>query len=332
MKALSGNATSAGTKRFALRSALPESAFASVFGLSLAKIGLGTYIPTATPDVLARQGFAIEALLHAGCNVIDCAPNYGLGRIEEMVGLSLHRAIKRGIVAREELFITTKAGLAPENVPFAQNFSLGPENSCYDPEYMTASLEHSLQQLRLETVDCIFIHNIELLKLSQPQAFPTLLYNLGERMEYLVSRGMAQCWGISSWSGFRVHELDANYISIADILRHRWRHLRYLQMPFGLWGSEALTVQSQNGESILTFPHGLAIFANSPLLQGEIITALPPALSPEEAICFTRDTPGISVTLLGIRQARHIRAWKQMQCRSGLFPYEALSKKFELFF
>lgn len=330
MKTLSGNATAAGTKKFALCSDLPENAFASVFGLSLTKIGLGTYIPTATPDALAQQGSALEALLHAGCNVVDCAPNYGLGRIEEVVGLSLHRAIKKGIVAREELFITTKAGLVPENAPFAQDFPLGPEDSCYDPEYMTVSLEHSLQQLHLETVDCIFIHNIELLKLSQPQAFPTLLHNLGERMESLVSRGIAQCWGISSWSGFRVRELDAAYISIADILQHRWRHLRYLQMPFGLWGNEALTVQSQNGESILTFPHGLAIFANSPLLQGELITALPPAFSPEEAICFTRDTPGISVTLLGMRQAKHIQAWKQMQCRSGLFPYEALSKKFEL--
>jgi len=311
---MQGWATKEGTARFHTKAALPPWAVRRVFDLSLAAIGVGTYTGTADAATDAQQIEAIVALLSSGCNVIDCAPNYRNGRAERSVGKALARALAEGIAKRDAVFVATKAGLVPETFKLPSRFVLGPENSCYDPEYLLLSLEASLERLQLATVDCVFVHNLEILRLADGAAFPGRFAEVAACMERIVEAGLARSWGISSWSGFRVREDHPEYLSLDSLLACPTSHLRYLQFPVGLWGSEAITGRWQRGESILARASAFGIFAASPLLQGELAQVLRERQDLiEDAVCFARDARGVDVAVLGIKKMEHVMSWKRMQ-------------------
>jgi aryl-alcohol dehydrogenase-like predicted oxidoreductase len=140
---------------------------------------------------------------------------------------------------------------------------------------------------------------------------------LANALEQTVAGGMARSWGISSWSGFRVSESHPSYLKLTDLISPDTPHLRYLQMPLGLWGSEAFTGNWQNGKSVLEAKGDLAVFANSPLRQGELAQILQERSNMvEHAVCFARDTKGVDAVLLGIKSQHHIQAWLRMQSQS----------------
>lgn len=312
---LAGFATKDGTAKYQSCMGIPAYGVHNVFGLSLSAIGVGTYLGTADSqtDILLED--ALTKLLSMGCNVIDCAPNYRDMRSEKCVGKVLSRLAARGLISRNAIFVATKVGLVPENRILPPALIAGPEYSCFDPEWIKISLKESLERLNLETLDCVFIHNLELLRISDPDKFYYNYSILATCMENIVEQGLARSWGISSWNGFRVPEDHVAYLSLDKLRAGNWPHLRYLQLPLGLWGSEAITGAWQNGKSILESAPNMAIFANSPLLQGELANLL--AERPEnieKAILFVRDTANVAVTLLGMKQEKHIKAWKRMQC------------------
>ena len=311
---ISGCATPEGTAAFHNNAALPTWAIHKVLGLSLTALGVGTYIGRHDSETDTIQKNALTRLLRLGCNVIDCAPNYRAGRSEMCVGETLTQLIEGGEICRESVFVTTKVGLIPENSTLSGNYRIGPEQSCYDPCYLKESLSESLHRLNLETVDCVFLHNLELLRLTDSEHFDSNFSIVAECMEQIVKCGMANSWGISSWNGFRVPEYNPEYLSLTKLLSNNLPHMHYLQVPLGLWGIEVITGKWQEGKSLLDDPHNLAIFANSPLLQGEIVKVFknnPEYI--EKSICFVRDTQNISVTLLGIKQNKHVSAWQKIQ-------------------
>ncbi|MBM2851016.1 MAG: Aldo/keto reductase, partial [Anaerolineales bacterium] len=103
-------ATPASTIRFAARH--PSAGFfrPGWDGLSLASVGLGTYLgePDAATD--ARYAAAIRRYLALGGNVIDSAINYRFQRSERVIGEALAAAIRAGDVTREEVVVCTKGG------------------------------------------------------------------------------------------------------------------------------------------------------------------------------------------------------------------------------
>jgi aryl-alcohol dehydrogenase-like predicted oxidoreductase len=309
---IKGWATEAGTSRYHKKFLLPPWAVRKVFDLNLVGIGLGTYLGEADVETDVIQQKAILALLGSGCNVIDCAPNYRNGRAERTLGDSLRLALDDGVAKRDEIFISTKAGLVPENFNLPKQFSLGPDHSCYSPDYLLMSLEASLERLRLETVDCIFIHNLELLRLSAGESFIDRYQEVAAAMERMVLMNLARSWGISSFNGFRVKEDHPEYLSFDSLFSSTFPNLRYLQIPLGVWGPEAITESWQNGENILSRARNIGVFTNSPLLQGELAVLFGERKDLiESAVCFARDTVGVDVTLLGIKKMEHVESWKQ---------------------
>lgn len=311
---IAGKATPEATASYHQAIAQPEWGISNVGGLILASIGVGTYRGDMSPGTDEMQEEALYRLFSLGCNVVDTAPNYRGGHSEKCVGLALSRAIRDRVCERDAIFIATKAGLVPEGVQLSPNFSMGPEYSCFDPDYLENSLAASLERLNLQTVDCVFLHNLELLKLADPANFEHNYSMVARRMELMVESGMAASWGISSWNGFRVPPEHPEYLNVKILLTHAGNNLKYLQLPLGLWGSEAITARWQEGQSILQNNHGLHIFANSPLLQGELerVFADSPQMI-EKAVCFTRDAPNVSVVLLGMKSPAHIKAWERMR-------------------
>ena len=312
-----GYATQEGTSRFHARHALPPWAVRGVMGLRLAAIGLGTYMGDPDQQTDALQRDAVLALLGMGCNLIDCAPNYRDGRAEKSVGDALRKAFSTDVCSRDEIFVTTKVGLLPESSGLARRFACGPERECFEPECVLLSLAESLDRLGLACVDCVFIHNLELLRLQGAGHFPSRFRAIADALEQAVAEGMAQSWGISSWSGFRVPESHPAYLKLSGLVSPGTPHLRYLQMPLGLWGSEAVTGNWQDGKSILEAKGDITVFANSPLRQGELAPFLLGSNNlVEDAVCFVRDTKGVDAVLLGVKSRPHIQAWQRMQMQS----------------
>ena len=309
---IKGWATKEGTELFHLNVGLPPWAVRTLFGLRLAAIGVGTYLGETdeATDTLQRQ--AITSLLALGCNVIDCAPNYRNGRAEKSVGEALVHVADS--IPRSAIFITTKVGLVPENFEPPASFALGPDRSCYDPQYLRLSLEGSLERLQLATVDCVFVHNLELLRLADIGAFPKRFASVAQSMESMVADGLTRSWGISSWQGFRVDETQPDYLSLDMLRSYLVPNLRYIQLPVGLWGSEALTGRWQGGENILSRARELGVFASAPLLQGELAHILRHHGNLiGQAVNFVRDTAGVDIVLLGIKKPEHVCAWREMQ-------------------
>jgi aryl-alcohol dehydrogenase-like predicted oxidoreductase len=307
------HATPEGTTRFHAKAGLPPWAVREVHGLRLAAIGLGTYIGQEDAATDELQENAIVSLLAMGCNVIDCAPNYRSGRAEICVGRALRRAIENGSVARDEIFVATKVGLATEGSALAGHFPLESEGSCYEPKYVWASLQESLGRLGLTCVDCVFIHNLEVLRQGDPTGFARRFGVLAEAIEEMTTVGLTKSWGISSWHGFRVETRHPAYLRLGDIVSERTPNLRHIQFPLGLWGVEALTGRWQDGQNILNAARGLGIFVNSTLAQGELATVLSDQKDIERAVCFVRDTPGVDVVLLGLKSPVHIQSYCTIQ-------------------
>jgi len=120
--------------------------FAKVKDLTVSKIALGTWAMGGgrdwgkTDETLALE--TVARALDAGITTIDCAPIYGLGASEELLG----RALKG---KRHKVVLTSKCGLIP--APRAVK-------RCLKPESIKQEIETSLKRLQTDYIDIYFIH------------------------------------------------------------------------------------------------------------------------------------------------------------------------------
>ncbi|MFM7236183.1 MAG: aldo/keto reductase, partial [Cyanobium sp.] len=132
-------------------------------GDSLPALGLGTW--RAEPS---RVGQAVRQALELGYRHIDAAAIYGN---EAEIGEALERAFADGVVAREELWITSKLW-----------------NDCHAPEDVRPALERTLADLRLTHLDLYLIHWPVVLR--RGVAFP----ERGEDLVALEQVPLARTW------------------------------------------------------------------------------------------------------------------------------------------
>ena len=102
-------------------------------GASMPAVGFGTLIP----DPVAAER-AIGDALEVGFRHLDCSERYGN---EHVVGAAIVNAFVKGVVRRDELFVTTKLW-----------------NNNHRPERVRPAFEASLRRLRLDYVDSYLIH------------------------------------------------------------------------------------------------------------------------------------------------------------------------------
>lgn len=341
MPTLGGRCTPDGTRSFRDRFPdLPPDHFTQDGGRWLSSVGLGTYSAMDHPSLARQLAAAVQYLVTRGCNVIDTAPNYADGNAEKAVGEGIAALQANGLARRDEIFVATKAGIVPPSVigPLAAGDINGlgrltvlPDGLCFDPDYLRWQVERSRQRLGLETLDCLFLHNLDAFRLACGrekcrQTFAACV----EVLEELVLRGWIDAYGVSAWSGFRQAETAPDYLSLADLcamvraIAGSDGHFRFIQAPVGLWAPEAILLHNQTTMgteapvSLLRAAHelGLTVIANGSLLQGELVGA--PALDedygisgltgPLQAIQFTRSIPGVTSVLVGMMQPAH---WEQ---------------------
>src|SRR4029077_2853451 len=145
-------------------------------------------------------------------------------------------------------------------------------------------------------------------------------------LESAVRTGKIQFYGLATWSGFRqdarardamqLAELDA----VAKEIAGDSHHFRFVQLPFNLGMTEALTLgnQSVHGKTMTIMEAAeelnITLIASASLLQGQVADNLPALVAEalglesdaERALQFARSSPGITTALVGMSREAHV--------------------------
>lgn len=344
-----GRATPAGTAAYAQRHAghAADGYFRSTAaGLSVSSIGIGTYL--GEPDAATDEAYwaAVERALALGCNHIDTAINYRHQRSERAIGQALHAAIKRGDVAREEVVIATKGGIAPYDgaVPddprrwiyeeyiesglahpneFAANYQ-----HCLAPDFLDEMIDRSRRNLGVDTIDIYYLHNPETQHISNTHdTFRRRMLDAFETLEAAVNRQHIAAYGVATWTGFRSPPDAPDYLSLTELVGLAFEvagdenHFRYIQLPYNLMMTEAFALVNQQVSDEFLSPmaaaesFGITVTTSATLKQGLLAGPFMADLSPyfpeaqthaQRAIQFARSTPGNTTALVGMSQVAHV--------------------------
>jgi aryl-alcohol dehydrogenase-like predicted oxidoreductase len=319
--------------------------FRDTQGLVFSSLGAGTYL--GQPDARTDQGYteAVVAAVEGGINVVDAAINYRFQRSERSIGAALQQLAAKGF-PREEIVLCTKGGyLTPDgSMPADPNEYFFREyiqpgiftakdivggGHCMTSRFLQNQLDRSLRNLGVDCIDVYYLHNPETQLSEIPKA--DFLKRVRDAFEYLESaalRGKIQYYGMATWNGFRQDARARDSMQLAEIEQiarqiaggtHRFR---FVQLPFNLGMTEALTLgnQSVQGQPKTVMEAAseldITLIASASLLQGQVARNLPLFVAEafgleddaERALQFVRSAPGITTALVGMSRMEHVSA------------------------
>jgi aryl-alcohol dehydrogenase-like predicted oxidoreductase len=219
----------------------------------------------------------------------------------------------------EETFI--KPGVCEWN-DFVQS------SHCMAPGYLAHQLDQSLRNLRLQCIDIYYIHNPEsqLAEVSRDEFYKRLRAAF-ELLETAVADGRISIYGTATWNGYRASSNSPEALSLERVasaareVAGDGHHFKVVQLPFNLAMTEAFTDANQtlNGRKVTLLEAatelGVTVVASASILQSRLSSGLPPIVGEsirglrtdaQRAIQFTRSTPGIDVTLVGMSSLAHV--------------------------
>src|SRR5215468_10332039 len=333
------SATKEGTKRYAQRFAARAASghFREAQRMLLSSLGLGTYL--GEPDQKTDEAYAaaVVAAAESGINVFDSAINYRFQRSERSIGAALEQLAAKGF-SREQIALCTKGGyLTPDgsmpadpNQYFFREYiqrgifgakDLAAGSHCMTPKFLKDQLGRSLKNLGVECLDVYYLHNPETQLSEIPKAeFLNRLREAFEFLESAVDAGEIRHYGMATWNGFRQDAQARDAMQLAEIVQIAqeiaggMHHFRFVQLPFNLGMTEALTLGNQlvreRERTAAEAPSDLDItlVASASLLQGQVARNLPPFVAEafglqddaERALQFARSAPGITTALVGM--------------------------------
>ena len=295
--------------------------------LTVSNIGIGTYLGEMNEATDRGYTEAVGAALSAGVNFIDTSLNYRNQRSERSIGAALAQAVEAGHVQRDEVVICTKAGyLVPDAVPQGATTARDVVGGMHSiaPPFLADQLGRSRQNLGIETIDVVYLHNPETqLSYVSPDEFYARIQQAFIFLEQAVKEGGIQFYGTATWEGFRKPPQSPGALSLdrlAGIARQAGgadHHFRFIQLPLNLAMPEAYG-HRVDGESVLDLAArlGITAVASASLLQSRLARNLPSEIreklpgartDAQCAIQFVRSTPGITVALIGMSDQGHVR-------------------------
>src|SRR5256885_6510196 len=341
------SATKEGTTRYAQKLAGRAAAghFRETQRMVLSSLGIGTYL--GQPDAKTDEGYAAAAVtaVENGINVIDAAINYRFQRSERSIGAAIRQLAAEGF-DRDEIVVCTKGGYLtpdgsspadPNEYFFREYIQPGVFNAkdiaagshCMTPKFLKNQLGRSLKNLAVECVDIYYLHNPETqLSDVSKEEFLNRIREAFTFLESAVEAGEIQYYGMATWNGFRQDARARDAMQLGEITqiaqeiaggRH---HFRFVQLPFNLGMTEALTLGNQSlrghHRTVMEAASDLDItlIASASLLQGQVAKNLPEFVAQalglendaERALQFVRSSPGITTALVGMARAEHAKA------------------------
>jgi len=269
-------------------------------GMRLSSLGIGTYLGAADDATDAAYEAAIRAAIEGGINVIDTSRNYRGERSEKTIGRAIAGA------NRDELVLCTKAG-----------YYIDRRGHSLAPDFLEENLTASLANLGVKQVDIFYLHNPE----SQTENFYEQIKDAFERCEQMAARGLLRFYGVATWEAFR-READPvslhKLVNIARDIAGQRHRFRFVQLPFNLAMLEAFNRRpQQGGVSLLQAAGelGVTVIGSATVYQGRLTKGLPEKLTKQfhglttdaqRAIQFSRSTPGLAVSLVGMSSPAHV--------------------------
>jgi len=142
-----------------------------------------------TPADKAKGKLALRAAIEAGYNHFDHADIYGSGHCESLFGEFLTELKQETPNIREQLIITSKAGIRFE-----------PQRYDFSADYLTSSVEGSLKRLNVDYLDMFLLHR------------PDYLFNaeqVAQTFQQLKTSGKVKYFGVSNFSPTQVSLLQS---------------------------------------------------------------------------------------------------------------------------
>lgn len=316
-------ATREGTAGYAGRFRGHRQFYREVQGLTVSSLGIGTYLGAMDEATNRSYEEALDVAVSNGINFIDTSLNYRHQLSERAIGTALERMLRRRTVEREAVVVCTKAGYV---VPGAvgkgalEPGDLVGGSHAMSPTFVRDQLDRSRRNLKLDTVDVLYLHNPEtqLAHLGEDEVYERFA-SAFETLEELASEGRIQYYGVATWQGLReadglsLRRLEETARAIAGEL-HRFR---FIQLPLNLAMTEALRLRDAEGKSVLDLAveFDISVVASASMLQSRLTQDLPEALrermpglstDAQRAIQFTRSSPGVDVALAGMSRAEHV--------------------------
>src|ERR1700732_3231224 len=267
---MNSHATAESTKRYADRfnGLAAAGHFREVQSLALSSLGIGTYLGQPDDKTDANYAASVVAAVEDGINVIDTGINYRFQRSERSIGSALKQLGQRGF-SREEFVLCTKGGyLTPDSsMPAEPNEYFYREyiqpgifkpndivqgSHCMTPRFLENQLGRSLVNLGVDSIDVYYLHNPEtqLAEVSRPD-FLERIRDAFIYLESAAAAGKIQFYGMATWNGFRQEATAQGCMQLAEFeqlardIAGETHHFRFVQIPFNLAMTEALTLGNQ---------------------------------------------------------------------------------------
>ena len=272
----------------------------------VSSLGLGTFRkePYREENYVVSYKDSVKLAVLNGINLIDTAINYRYQVSEREIGEALKELFEEGKASREQVVVTSKAGFLPLDFPFPENpYTWIEENvinsglatkddiivdqHCLSPEYLRWSVEESLKNLQLETLDILYLHNPEMqLGYVDYKTLKKRIKKSFELFEQLVEEGNIRSYGIASWNGFLYDDNHTEYLSLKDMVEiavevgGKDHHFKYIQAPYNMAKPDAYNFSNQKGPDGMYYTlmqavhgYGLKMMASSSLLQTNLFKA-----------------------------------------------------------
>lgn len=346
---INGFATSEGTNRFrdnAIKNGKSRLHFKPFDDLVLTSIGMGTYLgDLSKEDDKDIENALYESVRSGAINVIDSAINYRAMKSEKSIGRAITSLVNDGVISRDELFVCTKNGYITNDGDYpmidvweyiqrmyistgiikAEDISSG--YNVLNPNYIEKCIERSRFNLKLDTIDLVYIHNAfeSWNQDVSKNKFFDMLSKVFEIYEKFRSKNKIRYYGMATWTCFRVNEENKEYLSLEEIhniaknIGGKNHGFRFIQLPYNLSYSEALflknqKVGSEKNLSILEAAKKLkiGIFTSVPLLQGRLLQTKIPDYSEGltdptiKLLQIIRSSPSIIAPLIGQKKMEHV--------------------------
>lgn len=342
-------ATPEGTLKYQTLKNIPNFHFRkSIYtqNLLLSSLGMGTYLGgiNSATDSLVEEAI-VESLQSGGLNVLDTAINYRYQKSERVIGKTLQKIFKKGEILREQIFISTKIGYVPgdgdkQEDPRKYLLNLLSEKIVREsdiidnihsmhPNYLEHQLNQSLSNLKLKTIDLLYLHN------SAEAQIPSLgidkyldqLHRAFSFLEEKRKEKKIQYYGLATWNCFRVNPIKKNeflnlqdVVSVAEEIAGNHHGFKFVQLPLNLQMNESLVQNWQkiNKKSVSFLQASdllkIGIFGSVPLLQTKLLQIKAPNFTglsskAQKFLQYVRSIPHESLIapLVGHKSLDHVR-------------------------
>ena len=341
---MSDFASKKGTLRFAQESIRIKKTspnhFRNAQGLTLSSLGMGTYLGSLDKQTDLDVENAIKESISLGAvNVIDTAINYRLQKAERCVGNALEYLFENETSTRDQIFISTKNGYLAPDAEYERGASkyiadkliatgivrpdeIVDSSHCMTLPFLKHELKQSLANLKLETIDLLYLHNSAEAQIpaTGKEVYLENLRKVFEFYEGARRDGKIRFYGLATWDCFRIRKGEGHLdleevLAIAEDVSGIDHGFRFIQFPFNLAMPEALALRNQvvGGKECTLLEACIELeigaFTSVPLMQGQLISrpGVPKigSLTTSQSILqFSRSAPGIIAPPSGTKESR----------------------------